>query len=249
MEVAGNRGVCREAGGRLAEGSAPPMTVTMHRAEGMTGVQAPVREFKQHLEPRRLTSSLITPSSSGVALTVSAFGAHLTLSRLRGAAGVMRHRPWREVSPTRHGADPPRRRTTPSFEPRDRLQQGRHHVHGEPRTLWSLSSQPANAGDVDRQIPGLDVRHGVSATAAATSTAVVGAECWGRAWFGTRWRRHRPVCAGPASWTKRVRRVVSPSSALPLSDGTMVVVVMIVLVTAGPSGAERLRPETARPSR
>jgi glycosyltransferase involved in cell wall biosynthesis len=69
----------------------------MHRADGITGVQTHVRQFRQYLEGCGLPSSLITPFSWGGPLTVPAFGPRLALARVSGPASVVWHAYWHEV--------------------------------------------------------------------------------------------------------------------------------------------------------
>lgn len=81
----------------LAEHSLPLVIATMHRAEGVTGVQTHVRELSQYLERRGQSASLVTPFSWGGPLTVPVFGPRLVLARLSGPASVAWHRHWHEV--------------------------------------------------------------------------------------------------------------------------------------------------------
>lgn len=82
---------------RLAKPSLPLVIATMHRPEGITGVQTHVRELRQYLERHGRAASLITPFSWGGLLTVPAFGPRLALARVSGPASVAWHRHWHEV--------------------------------------------------------------------------------------------------------------------------------------------------------
>ncbi len=84
--------------GEWLQGDQLPLVIaTMHRAEGITGVQTHVRELGEHLQRHGLHASLVTPFSWGGPLTVPVFGARLVLSRISGPAGVVWHRRWHEV--------------------------------------------------------------------------------------------------------------------------------------------------------
>ena len=89
-------GSASDGGGRPA-GSSPPLVIaTMHRAEGITGVQTHVSQFRQYLERRGVPAPLVTPFSWGGPLSVPVFGTRLALARVSGPAGVAWHRHWHE---------------------------------------------------------------------------------------------------------------------------------------------------------
>ena len=84
-------------GGRVDEASRPIVIATMHRAEGITGVQTHVRQLREYLERRGQRAPLVTPFSWGGPLTLPVFGPRLLLARVSGAASVVWHRYWHEV--------------------------------------------------------------------------------------------------------------------------------------------------------
>lgn len=85
------------AGGPGDDAGIPLVIATLHRAQGVTGVQTHVQELLGHLERRGRTAALVTPFSWGGPLTVPVFGPRLLLSRVSRPAGVMWHRHWHEV--------------------------------------------------------------------------------------------------------------------------------------------------------
>jgi glycosyltransferase involved in cell wall biosynthesis len=99
MRVSNNNSPApRSTGARLLEGASPPLVIaTMHRADGITGVQTHVRQFRQYLESCGLTSSLVTPFSWGGPLAFPVFAPRLALARLSGPASVVWHAYWHEV--------------------------------------------------------------------------------------------------------------------------------------------------------
>lgn len=80
------------------QGPTTPLVIaTLHRPEGVTGVQTHVSELLAHLERHGRAATLVTPFSWGGPLTVPVFGPRLVLSRVSSAAGVMWHRHWHEA--------------------------------------------------------------------------------------------------------------------------------------------------------
>ncbi|MFW5472226.1 glycosyltransferase family 4 protein [Knoellia sp. CPCC 206450] len=80
------------------QGPTTPLVIaTLHRPEGVTGVQTHVSELLAHLERHGRAATLVTPFSWGGPLTVPVFGLRLVLSRVSSAAGVMWHRHWHEA--------------------------------------------------------------------------------------------------------------------------------------------------------
>lgn len=75
----------------------PVVVATMHRPDGVTGVQTHVRQFRQHLERHGLSAALVTPFSWGGPLTVPVFGPSRVLAPFSGPAAVAWHRHWHEV--------------------------------------------------------------------------------------------------------------------------------------------------------
>jgi glycosyltransferase involved in cell wall biosynthesis len=91
-------GPSRRGGGRLLDEASLPLVIsTMHREEGITGVQTHVRQLRQYLEGRGMTATLVTPFSWGRTLTVPVFGPRLVLARYSGSASVAWHCHWHEV--------------------------------------------------------------------------------------------------------------------------------------------------------
>ena len=82
----------REEGDQL-----PLVIATMHRPDGITGVQTHVRQLRQYVLRQGTTVPLVTPFSWGGPLTVPVFGPRIVVSRLNGAAGVAWHRYWHEA--------------------------------------------------------------------------------------------------------------------------------------------------------
>src|SRR5262245_16684517 len=99
VDVTDNDGApSRSGGGRLLDKASLPLVIaTMHREEGITGVQTHVRQLRQYLERRGMTATLFTPFSWGGLLTVPVFGPRLILARFSGPASVVWHRHWHEV--------------------------------------------------------------------------------------------------------------------------------------------------------
>ena len=88
----------RPTGGPSRDPGSPPLVIaTLHRPQGLTGVQTHVHELLQYLERRGRAATLITPFSWGGPLSVPVFGPRLVLSRVSRPAGVMWHRHWHEV--------------------------------------------------------------------------------------------------------------------------------------------------------
>jgi len=87
----------RLLGGRTDGEHLPLVIATMHRPDGITGVQTHVRQLRQYLQHQGTTVPLVTPFSWGGPLTLPVFGLRLVVSRLNGAAGVAWHRHWHEV--------------------------------------------------------------------------------------------------------------------------------------------------------
>lgn len=86
------------SGTRVLDETSPPLVIaTMHREEGITGVQTHVRQLRKYLEQHDMSATLLTPFSWGGALTVPVYGPRLLLARFSGAAGVVWHRYWHEI--------------------------------------------------------------------------------------------------------------------------------------------------------
>jgi glycosyltransferase involved in cell wall biosynthesis len=75
----------------------PLVIATLHRPQGVTGVQTHVQELLGHLERHGRTAALVTPFSWGGPLAVVAFAPRPVLSRLSRSVGVMWHRHWHEA--------------------------------------------------------------------------------------------------------------------------------------------------------
>lgn len=98
MELTDGTAASDASQGRRPDLTSPPIVIaTMHRAEGITGVQTHVRQFREHLERHGVTAPLVTPFSWGGPLIVPVFGPRLLLARLSGPASVVWHRHWHEV--------------------------------------------------------------------------------------------------------------------------------------------------------
>lgn len=84
--------------GRLHDATLLPILIaTMHRPEGITGVQTHVRQFRQYLDRQALSVPLITPFAWAGPLTVPVFGPSRLLALVNGSLGVAWHRHWHEV--------------------------------------------------------------------------------------------------------------------------------------------------------
>ena len=86
------------SGGQPLDDAPLPLVIaTMHREEGITGVQTHVRQLRQYLDHRGTSATLLTPFSWGRPLTGPVFGPRLPLERCSGSASVAWYRYWHEV--------------------------------------------------------------------------------------------------------------------------------------------------------
>jgi glycosyltransferase involved in cell wall biosynthesis len=98
MDTFNRSAPAHEKAGDLRDDGRPPLVIaTMHRAEGITGVQTHVRQLRQYLARQGGTATLLTPFSWGRPLTVPVFGPRLVIAKVSGSAGVVWHRYWHEV--------------------------------------------------------------------------------------------------------------------------------------------------------
>jgi hypothetical protein len=69
----------------------------MLREDGITGVHAHVRRFRQYLGRLKVDAPVVTPFSWNRTLTVPVFGLRLAVERCSSAAGVVWYRHWHEL--------------------------------------------------------------------------------------------------------------------------------------------------------